>query len=136
MILIQCTDSKRDEPVKAKKLYDTSSYFRKMRDYAEATGEIWFILSAKHGLVDPEGVIHPYDERGLSGELAESIAETIANGPHEYVEICAGKDYTDPLVPELEQRQIDVLELCPGMKIGEREEKLQEKTNRIIHDTL
>jgi hypothetical protein len=136
MILIQCTKSKRDEPAKAKNLYDESDYFCKMRAYAEATDTMWFILSAKHGLLDPNTTVEPYDEFGLSEKQAEEIATEIANGPDQYVEICAGSEYKDPLIPELETRGIDVLELCRGMKIGARKQHLQQKTDRMMHDTL
>ena len=135
MILIQCTKTKRDEPAKAKNLYDESQYFRKMRAYAEATGEMWLILSAKHGLVDPETVIEPYDAFGLSDQQAEEIAEAVAQQA-EYVEIIAGKKYTDPLTTELEQRGLDVIELCRGMKIGERMAHLKDKTAQLTNSSL
>jgi len=127
MILIQCTKSKRDEPAKAKHLYDESGYFCDMRAYAAATGEMWFILSAKHGLVDPETVIEPYDAFGLSKDQAQEIATEVAQQA-DYVEIIGGKDYTDPLTPELEVRGVDVVELCRGMGIGERRQQLQQLT--------
>ena len=31
------------------------------RRYAETHAERWYILSAAHGLVDPERIIDPYD---------------------------------------------------------------------------
>jgi hypothetical protein len=64
--LIQCTDSKHDEPSKAKNLYTESSYFRAMRSWAKARGNGWYILSAKHGLLPPERKIEPYNAVGLS----------------------------------------------------------------------
>jgi len=136
MILIQCTNSKRDEPTKARNLYDESQYFRAMRDYAEATGEQWYILSAKHGLVDPETELAPYDEVGLSEHQATEIADEITRGPAGYVEIIAGTDYTEPLVPELKQRGITVVELCKNDRIGTRVQKLKQKTAKITHNTL
>jgi hypothetical protein len=135
MILIQCTNSKRSEAAKAKNLYDESDYFRKMRKYAEATGEMWFILSAKHGLVDPETVIEPYDAFGLSEDQAKEIATEVAQQT-EYVEIIAGKKYTNPLTPELEKHGIDVLELCRGMGIGERKQNLNQKTAALVNQSL
>ncbi len=39
----------------------TSDYFTKMRNYAEASGHPWFILSAEHGLVQPDEWLEPYD---------------------------------------------------------------------------
>ena len=53
--LVQALES---APAKAKDLY-TSDWFRKARAYVEHRGGPWFILSAEHGLVDPETVIGP-----------------------------------------------------------------------------
>lgn len=64
--LVSCVKSKRDEPAKPRELY-TSAYFEKMRAYAEQEHDEWWILSAKHGLLDPDGSpIDPYNET-LSG---------------------------------------------------------------------
>lgn len=64
--LVSCVKTKRDEPAAPRNLY-ISSYFQKMRDYAEQNYDDWWILSAKHGLLDPDGdPIEPYDET-LSG---------------------------------------------------------------------
>jgi len=130
--LIQCTKSKRDEPAEAKYLYDESAYYRKMRAYAEATGRDWYILSAKHGLVTPTETLKPYDDVGLSEGQARAIAERIAQETN-CVEIIAGKKYTNPLTPELERHGVDVIELCRGMGIGERMQKLQTLTQMHLN---
>jgi hypothetical protein len=41
----------------------------KRRSYAESTGQPWAILSAEHGLVDPDQTLEPYD-RYLESEPA------------------------------------------------------------------
>lgn len=135
MILIQCTKTKRDEPAKAKNLYDQSDYFCKMRAYAEATGEMWCILSAKHGLVEPDEIIEPYNSFGLSEQLAIEIADQVSQQA-DSVEIIAGKKYTNPLTPELENRGVEVLERCRGLGIGERMSKLNTLTNEVKNETL
>lgn len=56
--LVGCVKSKLKTPAKARDLY-TSSYFAKMRDYAERVAGRWFILSAKHGLVSPDQRLTP-----------------------------------------------------------------------------
>lgn len=66
--LVACCGKKRDVPSKAKDLY-LSDLFRKSRHWAETYCDDWGILSAKYGLVGPEEVIEPYDER-LSGARA------------------------------------------------------------------
>ena len=44
----------------AKDLY-TSALWQRRRRHAEASGRPWLILSAEHGLLDPETIIEPYD---------------------------------------------------------------------------
>nr|WP_227008353.1 DUF6884 domain-containing protein [Pseudarthrobacter sp. AB1] len=48
-----------------------SQLFTKASAYAEKTCDRWYILSAKHGLVHPDTVLEPYDQR-LNGSLAAS----------------------------------------------------------------
>jgi len=59
--LVGCVKSKHDKPMAARDLY-TSPLFRGRRRYVEHTCKRWFVLSAKHGLVDPDTVLEPYDE--------------------------------------------------------------------------
>ena len=53
--LISCVSKKRSTPAQARDLY-TSDWFLKARDYVESTHSPWFILSAEHGLVPPNGI--------------------------------------------------------------------------------
>jgi hypothetical protein len=39
----------------------TSTLFRGRIEAVESTCDTWFVLSAKHGLLDPSEVIEPYD---------------------------------------------------------------------------
>jgi hypothetical protein len=135
MILIQCVASKKDETCKAKHLYD-STYFERMREYAEATGEPWKILSAKHGLVDPEETLAPYDAFGLSNVQCKRIAAELDRQDVDSVRVIAGKKYVDPLTPELEAKGIDVVELCRGQRIGERLKTLKTMTKEVSNHTL
>jgi hypothetical protein len=52
--LVSCVSSKRDTPAPPLDLY-TSPYFEKMRCYADSHHDDWWILSAEHGLLDPDG---------------------------------------------------------------------------------
>lgn len=61
IVLVGCGKGKLVRPAKAKDLY-TGQLFKKARAYAEKHGELWRILSAKYGLLDPEEVVEPYDE--------------------------------------------------------------------------
>ena len=127
--LIQCTNAKRSGTHKAKDLYDESAYFRIMREWARSTGNPWYILSAKHGLVSPEQVISDYNQRGLSVNQCKEIATELHDKGVSEVLITAGKDYTDQLTPELERLGIDVIEVCRGKRIGERMAELKERIN-------
>lgn len=134
--LIQCTDSKRDEMALARDLYDESRYFRRMREWAESRGNSWFILSAKHGLVDPDESLEPYDEYGLSSEQAWQIATELSDRGIDVVDITAGREYTDPLIPALEFQTIDAVNHFAGEPIGRREKLLRQATAERRHDTL
>jgi len=133
--LIQCTDSKRDTAAKARDLYDESRYFRKMRSWAKARGDPWYILSAKHGLVHPDDRLQPYDERGLSADKSEEIAFQLDFDGVEAVYVCAGRDYLDTLESALEREGIEVVDYFAGMKIGEREQELDRRATMLAHDT-
>ncbi len=63
--LVACVKSKRATPTRAADLY-TSPLFRGGRRAVEQSCDRWFILSAKHGLLDPDEVVEPYEET-LSG---------------------------------------------------------------------
>ncbi len=58
--LVGCVKSKRVAATAAKDLY-TSTLSRGRRRFVERTCARWFVLSAKHGLVEPDQVIEPYD---------------------------------------------------------------------------
>ena len=73
VVLVACSGKKLSSPAPAKDLYQ-STLFLKSRRYAERHGDCWLILSAKHGLVDPETIVEPYDET-LSRKTASSRRE-------------------------------------------------------------
>ena len=128
--LIQCTKSKRSETCRAKDLYDESTYFCKLREWAESRGQPWYILSAKHGLVAPNEFIEPYNEFGLSKSQAIEIALLLRN-TFDAVDICAGEKYTKHLIPELKNDGIEVKNHFAGKGIGERMSLLKESTNDV-----
>ena len=107
-----------------------------MKRYAEASDDDYRILSAKHGLVHPEAELEPYDEFGLSEKQAETIAATLADAGIDTVTIVAGKKYTNPLTPELEQRGVVVVEICRGMEIGNRISRLKTLARKAENHTL
>ncbi len=79
--LVTCSRTKADHDVPARELY-VSPLFRAAREYAErhyGPGH-WFILSARHGLVDPDTVLAPYDLslRQLSPDEREAWGDRVA----------------------------------------------------------
>lgn len=129
VVLIGCVKRKRTEPAPAKDLY-TSSLFRKERAYAEASGAIWYILSAQHGLLDPDEVIAPYDLRlsTTTREYRDAWGEDVvarlgdAQGPLAgiCVEIHAGAAYANAIRPRLEAAGVVVRTPLAGQSMGER----------------
>jgi len=100
--LVGCVKMKQSAPSPAKDLY-VSPLFRGQRQAVEGRCDRWFILSAKHRLLDPELTIEPYEEalHGTSRRHKQSwsaavLAELQAelgdlDGLH--FEIHAGQDY-------------------------------------------
>lgn len=127
--LVSCVAQKRDEPARPKDLY-RSDYFRKMRQYAEQIHDRWYILSAEHDLLVPDGPpIGPYDttltsasvatKRDWAADVVAALEDEIQLGPSTTVVIHAGKDYYQELVPLLEARDTPVEIPTEGLRIGE-----------------
>jgi len=70
--LLTCTRRKLNKEAPAKDLY-SSPIFQADRKIAEKFGDIWYILSAKHGLVSPETNIEPYDQSLFSLSNSDQI---------------------------------------------------------------
>jgi len=78
--LVACGARKLTTAAPARELYQ-GTLFKAQRAYAERFADRWFILSAKHGLVEPSATLEPYDaslltlstrERDAWGELVFS----------------------------------------------------------------
>lgn len=106
VVLVACVGQKLDHPAVAADLYQ-SRWFKLAREYAEAKGGRWFILSALHGLVKPDQVVEPYDytlvgkKKSIRREWAEQVIdqlrEEVPPGRFQQVNLMAGRDYRDPL---------------------------------------
>lgn len=117
--LIGCVHTKLDTPAPARDLY-TSPLFKYRRLYVETFCHDWGILSAKHGLLLPDQVVEPYEEK-LKPQHAENWALNVRRqllrqwGPldkHEW-KIHAGLNY---------RKHLPVYFFCPvvGMGLGEQ----------------
>lgn len=135
--LASCVKTKRDESATPKDLY-TPDYFEKMRSYAEQHHDDWWILSAKHGLLDPDGEpIKPYDDTLRNARKAEKQewAEKVVRQMEQHglledgttLVIHAGKDYYEELLPLLEQQVVTVEIPTEGLGLGEKQAWYKER---------
>jgi cytoplasmic iron level regulating protein YaaA (DUF328/UPF0246 family) len=125
--LVSCVKSKQNQPAPAKDLY-TSPLFKHLRRYAEANADRWFILSAEHGLVDPDQVLAPYektlntarkDEREAWARRVQDRLEAVLPQGAEVI-ILAGERYRENLVPFLKSRGHEVSVPLEGMPFGKQ----------------
>ena len=104
LILVGCVKSKLNYRSPAKDLYN-SRLWRCRYAYAEQAGVPWYILSAKHGLLDPETRIAPYDlaladlsaaeRRDWSARVVNTLTAKVLGLRGKVIEIHAGKLYVD-----------------------------------------
>jgi hypothetical protein len=83
-IAVGCSKTKRSGPSKARDLY-TSSRFQTSVDIAELYQADYAILSGKHGLIEPDKILYPYDvdisnlELPRQAEWAASVLDDLKN---------------------------------------------------------
>lgn len=136
LVLTGCGSAKRKEIARAKDLYN-SVYFKKKRAYAEAVGNRWLILSAEHGVVEPDEALAPYDTTIQDVDpvaWGERILEELPDLAGVEVIVLAGAAYLDPIQDGLESRAAAVRTPTEGMRIGERVAWLSEHTETDARD--
>jgi hypothetical protein len=127
LYLVACVKTKLKSKAPAKDLY-ISSLFTKSRRYVESKGGHWRILSAKHGLVEPDQVIGPYEmtlnKMGIADRrewAARVLKELVSLEPlPKQVVMLAGTRYRELLIPELQRRGIEVVIPMEGLAFGEQ----------------
>jgi hypothetical protein len=102
--LVGCVKKKRDVPTPAADLY-TSTLFLGRRNVVERTCDRWFILSAKHGVLDPAEIVEPYDmtlttmsrdeRRAWSARVLDQLEQKLGSLGATVFEIHAGAAYRD-----------------------------------------
>jgi hypothetical protein len=128
LILVSCSNEKRvGQNIRADMLY-CSPLFQKSSHYARKNGDCWAILSAKHGLLHPTDYVTTYDctlnelgveeRRRWSERVAKQIIDGYQPGPDDTVEIMAGNQYRQFLVPHLKKTGCTVSEPLAGLAIG------------------
>lgn len=135
--LVSCVKTKADHRLPAKHLY-ISPWFGMARAYAEEHADQWFILSAQHGLLDPDEVIDPYEKTLTKMSSSNRVlwASKVVNGMDQIrlqggtVLVLAGQLYRGHLIGNLMQRfeKIDIPMV--GLPMGEQPRWLSKRTRR------
>lgn len=125
--LVACASSKLSKSAPAKDLY-ISALFSKSRDWAAQNCDRWYILSAKHGLLNPNQVIEPYNvtlntmaarlRREWSDKVFQSILAVIH--PDDTIIFLAGQKYREHLEQNLQAKGYTVQVPMLGMGIGKQ----------------
>jgi len=123
--LVSCVAGKLPYPAEAQKLY-TSDWFSKARGLVVNTGQPWFILSAKYGLVSPDTVISPYNEtlntmgvadrRTWADRVKKQMDGTLLKADE--IVVLAGVRYRENLMTYLRGRFPRVTVPMEGLQIG------------------
>ena len=114
---VSCTKSKANRPCSAKEMYQKSTMFKKavqfieQQDYDEG---MWYVLSAKYGLIKQQDEIEPYDltlnnmkvlERKKWTELVLNQIEDLQIDMT-HVDFYVGVKYREFIIPALEEKGI------------------------------
>ena len=125
--LISCSKSKGGHRDLARNVY-VSSLYRKSVMVAEAWGLSFSILSAKHGLLDPDEIIEPYDltlkgaSKQFKSEWALKVDKQIRNSidRKKRLIVLAGDDYFAPLIEVGKMDPLNFLAPMRGLSLGKR----------------
>ena len=130
IVLVGCVAQKQSSAAPARDLY-ISPLWRKRRRYAESTGMPWYVLSAEHGVLDPDEVIEPYDRymerenRAYREQWSRVAASDVLSKCQEHgvtaVELHAGAAYLEHgLISEIRRSGVDAVWPLQGHRIGEQ----------------
>ena len=92
--VVGCGAKKAETPTCASRMY-TSGFFSLKREYAEAVCDDWYILSAEHGILEPDDVIEPYDTKITDLTKAEREARQVTMHSEAVVHVLFGQLYWD-----------------------------------------
>ncbi len=125
--LVSCVSAKRAQAAPAGDLY-TSALFEKARRYAMNNAKSWYILSAKHGLLEPKTVVAPYEltlnsmptkgRREWAKKVSDQLVPIVDAG--DTVLFLAGARYREGVQESLRERDVHVVVPMAGMRIGEQ----------------
>jgi hypothetical protein len=115
IFLVGCSGEKAADRRAAKHLY-ASVRFCAARELAERLGDSWFVVSGKHGLLNPDAEIDPYDSplTDLSMHQQRIWAEAVVDelrpklSKSARVTVLASPEYTRVLKPPFHENKITV----------------------------
>jgi len=131
--VIPCGGAKLDNLAPARELY-TGSMFKDALRTAELIGNRVLILSAKHGLVELDDVLDPYDVKmGDTGSISarEVAAQLVLFNVH-FVDMLLPKAYAELLIEAAEMVGADYANYFEGSRgIGEQKGRLARIRRRL-----
>jgi len=124
---VSCARRKLTHRARARDLY-VSPLFKKSSAVARQHFDAWYILSAKHGLVDPDEILEPYDVTLSSMSLRERqewgtkafLQFRRVSEDSDRVTFLAGEMYRQPLIPYLEKCGNSTYAPMAGLSIGKQ----------------
>jgi len=129
VVLIGCVKTKAPEASPARDLY-RSPLFQRRRRYAESTGRPWYILSAEHGLLDPDSLIEPYDvyladqsadyRQAWGGWVVAKLTQVRESIDGLVIEVHAGAAYVDAIDEPLRRHGAVLRTPLAGLGMGEQ----------------
>src|SRR6266567_8408523 len=126
--LVGCVKGKASEATPARNLY-TSPLFRGRRSFVERSCDRWFILSAKHELLNPNQTVEPYNlelrelsrtqRREWSQRVLSQLEHALGDLCDYEFEIHAGAEYVNNgLAAGLTKRGATVVNPSGGRSLG------------------
>jgi hypothetical protein len=112
VVLIGSSGSTATTPLPAAQLFESAGFLR-AREFAAGSGHPWFVVTAKHGLLDPDDVVAPFDVQlgdqsiGYRNAWGEWVAAQLGDRlllEGVTVEVHGGVDFAQPLRGPLTRR--------------------------------
>ncbi len=126
-------------PTPAKEAY-VGAPFKVNREFAEASGARWLILSAKYGFLDPDTPIEDYDKAFTVpssdpisvGELRRQVS-SMGLASYDSVVALGGSEYSSRVADAFVGTGVKVTALTVGLPIGLAMRRVKELTARVGH---